>query len=99
MERRRGFSDDELRTLAGLHVDLPMDFDQETLRRIIHDLRAAATAFKILVEEYDSQIGKNPDPLRNLKRIQLWDHAQRNAAAIDQIVKCLGQTLKLRGLS
>ena len=76
-------------------VEVEASLDEASLRRLIHDLNAAATAFILMVEEYEYQLGSNPNELMRLKLHQLKQHARRNQSAIEKITTSLRKQFQL----
>jgi hypothetical protein len=97
MDRETFWNDEDRQLLESLRVDLSIVPQSATVSRMIHDLTAAATAFTLMVEEYEHQLGSHPEVKRQLKLRQLQDHASRNQIVIQKITESLRQRIKSGG--
>lgn len=70
-------------------AQLPVDTNQTSLERLIHDLRSAANAFTFLVAQLASDTENILDERNRRKLNQLRQHDAMNRNCINTVITCL----------
>jgi hypothetical protein len=91
MDRETLRHQQERQMLESLRFSVSSRAESLAIGRLAHDLTAAATAFILMVEEAEHQLGTSPDLKQQLKLQQLRDHANRNQLIITKIAEALRQ--------